>query len=115
MEEDLRELAINLHNLLVEGGLRKYLKDLAYELQFRQGRFYLAEAAEKIIRSVNPGENVLMVTGFRVPPNYIQETDGPLGTAVLYRALLKLGVFPIVVTEAAEESVRCIYLSLIHI
>ncbi len=112
MEEDVKELATNLHDLLVEGGLRKYLKDLAYELQFRQGRSYLAEVAEKTIRRVNPRENVLMVTGFRVPPNYIQETDGPLGTAVLYRALLKLGAFPVVVTEAAEESVRCIYSAL---
>lgn len=60
-------------------------------------------AARKIIELVKPNEYVFIITGFRVPPNYIQETDGPIGAATLARALslgLKAKLFLFIEEEA---------------
>ncbi len=46
-------------------------------------------AAQRILEKVKGGENVFIFTGFRIPPKYIQETDGPLGAASLARFFIK--------------------------
>lgn len=57
-------------------------------------------AAERIISRVSRGDRVVVVTGFRVLPSQVQETDGPLGAASITRALSEaLGARPIVMIE----------------
>lgn len=62
-------------------------------------------AARRSIEVVKPNDHVFIVTGFRVPPNYIQETDGPIGAAALARALslgLKAKPFLFIEEEAKD-------------
>ena len=59
-------------------------------------RFYCREAAEEIL-SWERG-TVLLATGFYVAGH--AETDGPAGTAVLAKALQKLGFQPFILTDA---------------
>lgn len=47
-------------------------------------------AAKAIIDNVKKGDYVFLITGFRVPPNFIQESDGPPGIVVLARILAKV-------------------------
>lgn len=65
-------------------------------------------AAEKLHEAIKPGDTVFIVSGIlmsvftRAVPHLIGETDGPLGSAALGRALqLGLGAKPIFVTDNA--------------
>ncbi|MEM3372443.1 MAG: DUF4392 domain-containing protein [Candidatus Korarchaeum sp.] len=63
-------------------------------------------AAERIISGVSKGDRVVVVTGFRVLPSRVQETDGPLGAASIARALSEaLGARPIVMIERESAHV----------
>ncbi len=57
-------------------------------------------AAQRILDTVKSKDNVLITTGFIVPPWQKQETDGPLGAIGLARALnMTFQATPILVTE----------------
>ena len=57
-------------------------------------------AARKLQQRVQPGDSVLLVTGFISPPWYRAEHDGLAGTAILARALeMTLSAIPVVVVE----------------
>lgn len=58
-------------------------------------RAYCRQAAEKML-SLKKG-TILLTTGFYVAGH--AETDGPLGTVTLAKALLKLGYDPVIVTD----------------
>ncbi|HZX61081.1 MAG TPA: glutamate cyclase domain-containing protein [Candidatus Methylomirabilis sp.] len=66
-----------------------------------QGSPLTALAASRLKATVRPGEAVLLVTGAGAPPQLpAGETDGPLGVAVLARALhVGLGARPVVASE----------------
>lgn len=57
-------------------------------------------AARKLIEAVRPGDTVLFISGFVMRDYGRPETDGPIGAAVLARALcLALGARPVGVSE----------------
>ncbi|MFD1589504.1 DUF4392 domain-containing protein [Halorientalis brevis] len=56
-------------------------------------------AAERLQRACESGGHVLLTTGFPIVPPGAPETDGPLGTVVLARALARLGATPVLVVE----------------
>lgn len=63
-------------------------------------------AAQRLTDSVSPGDTVFIATGAGVAPKLPQgETDGPVGAAVLARALiLAFGVRVVLVTEEAHAA-----------
>jgi hypothetical protein len=67
------------------------------------GAFFIPGAAEAAARALLGARRVLIVTGFCVPPG-IPETDGPLGSAVLGRALRRLGARVRYVTDPSVEA-----------
>lgn len=61
-------------------------------------------AARRIVETVRNGDFVIITTGFRVLPQKVQETDGPLGAAALAKSLTKtFNVSPIVVIEEQSK------------
>ena len=56
-------------------------------------------AAERLRRACASGSHVLLTTGFPIVPPGNPETDGPLGTVVLARALAQFGATPVLVVE----------------
>lgn len=63
-------------------------------------------AATELRKRVSPGDTVLMLSGFIMRGYGLPETDGPIGAAVLARALaLGLGAIPVGVSE--ESVVSC--------
>jgi len=65
-------------------------------------------AAERLAGAVDPGDTVVIVTGFVLPPTDVQETDGPVGAASLAHAISAgLDAHPIILSEAeAVPSVK---------
>src|SRR5579862_390988 len=78
--------------------LRKF-----YDASRKQaGKPLTLAAAEVLARNVRSGDRVLVVSGFIMRDYGLPETDGPIGAAVLARALaLGLGAIPIGVSEAS--------------
>jgi hypothetical protein len=65
------------------------------------GRSLTFEAAQRLKQMVSQNDRVLIMTGFVLPPRYVQETDGPLGAASLARALdVARGATPFLLIEA---------------
>jgi len=63
-------------------------------------------AAQRIIEAVEPGDTVLITTGFIVLPQRVQETDGPLGAASLARALrTAFNVKPLLLIEEQSRDI----------
>ncbi|KPV63988.1 MAG: hypothetical protein AOA65_1114 [Candidatus Bathyarchaeota archaeon BA1] len=63
-------------------------------------------AAQKIMEVVKSGDTVLITTGFRVLPQRVQETDGPLGAASLARALhVTFNARPILLIEEQSKDI----------
>ncbi|ARP80013.1 hypothetical protein CAL12_03690 [Bordetella genomosp. 8] len=59
-------------------------------------------AAARLKESVTPGDTVLMISGFIMRGYGLPETDGPIGAAVLARALaVGLGAIPVGISEAS--------------
>lgn len=66
--------------------------------RFRDPLAYLA--SEKIIGAAEQGQSVLFATGFLVPPWLAPETDGPVGTITLARAInVAFDLTPVIITE----------------
>lgn len=67
----------------------------------------ILKAAEEIKEAATPESTALIMTGFRMPPHNVQETDGPPGAASIARALsLALEVKPIMLIEPVDKSLR---------
>lgn len=68
----------------------------------RAGKPLTLAASELLAKRVGQGDRVLVVSGFIMRDYGLPETDGPIGAAVLARALaLGLGAVPIGVSEAS--------------
>jgi len=73
----------------------------------RIGEPLVYKAARELKRVVSKNSIVLIMTGFRVPPLFIQETDGPPGAASIARAIsVCLGAKPVFVIEPVETSIK---------
>ncbi len=84
---------------------RPVVLDLYQSARSKFGKPLSLDATEKILSGVEKSKNVLITTGFIVPPWLEPETDGPVGAATLARSLnLALDLVPIIVTE--KSSVR---------
>jgi len=63
-------------------------------------------AAQRIIETVDAEDHVIITTGFILPPNYVQESDGPPGAIALARALnLAFKAKPIIITEEKSKEI----------
>ncbi len=111
----LRKIGESLDKLmsldLTSRGAVLRLYDAARQLH---GEPLTAAAAGELAERIQPGDRVLIITGFPSRSWLIEgltETDGPVGAAVLARALEQaLGAVPVIVTEGrlTEYSVACV-------
>ncbi len=63
-------------------------------------------ASKALVSRLKKGDYVVVATGFRVPPDFIQETDGPLGAATLSVGLIEtLKVRPIIIIEGVSMDI----------
>ena len=63
-------------------------------------------AAQRITNTVDVGDYVIITTGFILPPNYVQESDGPPGAIALARALnLAFKAKPILIIEEKSKEI----------
>jgi len=65
----------------------------------------VGHAADRLLEAIDPSTAVAIATGFPIPPSNRPETDGPLGAAVLARAIEQLGGKPMFVVDARTEPV----------
>src|SRR6266511_1099244 len=74
-----------------------------YAAAREQVGFPLSMAAAMLLRErVQPGSNVLVLTGFPITPYELVETDGPIGAAAIARSLnVAFSARPILLTEPA--------------
>ena len=78
------------------------LKELYAVARAHAGGPLTLAASRRLLENVHAGDTVLFITGFVMRDYGRPETDGPIGAAVLARALaLGLGAVPVAVTEAA--------------
>lgn len=68
-------------------GVRSGITALARAARREQGSNPGMQAADVLVDCVNRGDVVGVLTGFSIPPEMTQETDGPPGAAVLARAI----------------------------
>ena len=83
-----------------------YTKLLYKEARRRSGEALTLKTAEEILKRAGSGETALIVSGFRIPPLNIQETDGVAGSAILSKCLKGLGFRPFIVIEDEAISIR---------
>ena len=99
-----RNLDTLINTDMVGRGIISFLYSAAHAF-YEKPLTYLA--AEKIKQAVNTGDSVIITTGFRTPPLFIQETDGPFGAASLARSIdIALGGKVVLVTEPEQESIN---------
>lgn len=86
--------------LTVDMNGRGTIQTLYQAANEHHGESPLKRAATELEDELNPGEEVLISTGFIEPPSLTQETDGPIGAASLARTL-KTGfdVHPVILAE----------------
>lgn len=70
-----------------------------------QGPLPAMRAAERLADAVDPGDVVVVLTGFPIPPAMVPDSDGPPGAASLARAVDALGANPLVACEPAAVEV----------
>lgn len=68
-------------------GGRDTIYPIAGATRDRDGTEAPMRAAEALSDAVDPGDTVLVLTGFLIPPTMVQETDGPLGAVSVARAV----------------------------
>lgn len=68
-------------------GGRATIGPIARASRDRAGANAPMRAAEALVDAVDPGDTVLVLTGFLIPPTMVQETDGPLGAVSVARAV----------------------------
>jgi hypothetical protein len=101
---DIEQIGETVDQLItLDVGGRKVLKTLYPYVRERYGRPLCLMAAEKIRERVSHANFVLLTCGMLIYPyENLAETDGPLGAAVLARALqVGLGAKPVVLTDRA--------------
>lgn len=82
---------------------RNITKDLYEAARRDQGDPLTYLAARRLFEAVSPRRSVIFCTGFFDPPSMIDEADGPLGSALLARALCAmLDATPVFVVEVAN-------------
>jgi hypothetical protein len=87
-------------------GGRDTIGPIADAARERQGGAPSMQAAERLDEAVDPGDTVLVLTGFLIPPSMVQETDGPLGAVSVARAVDRaLDANPVVACEPAAVDV----------
>jgi len=88
--------------LRLDVGFRGVVDKLYYAARSKLGKPLVGAAAE--LASGARRGRALIVTGFKVLPRMVQETDGPPGTLVLAKTLVELGLEVFLAIE--EDSVR---------
>ncbi len=79
---------------------RGVVRDLYAAARARQDGPLCLGAAQELVRRVQPGEAVIIATGLPTYPWFSGEQDGPVGAAILARALvLGLAARPVILTE----------------
>lgn len=68
-------------------GGRATIDPIARASRERSGPNAAMRAADALVDAVDPGDTVLVLTGFLIPPTMVQETDGPLGAVSVARAV----------------------------
>ncbi|MDG6995775.1 MAG: DUF4392 domain-containing protein [Nitrososphaerota archaeon] len=82
---------------------RPVVLELYQAARSKFGKPLCLDATERILSGAEKSKNVVITTGFVVPPWIEAETDGPVGSATLARSLnLALDLTPIIVTERAS-------------
>ncbi len=106
---DLREIATLIDNMLLMPAPRGYIARLLYDevKSLTHGSLTL-QSCRLVLNKAGSGDVIAIITGFRVPPQYRQETDGPLGAAVLSRCFIRIGYRPVILTEMNEVSINSI-------
>ncbi|MBE9390775.1 amidohydrolase family protein [Fervidicoccus fontis] len=104
------ELGIKLDQLINSDSNRRGVAKKLYPYAFEKaGEPLVYKAARELVENSDKGSPVLIMTGFRTPPLYVQETDGPLGAASISRAFsICLNAKPIILTEQDERSLRIV-------
>ncbi len=79
---------------------RNITKELSDAGRLISGEPMTSLAAKKLLEKVKPRDTVIITSGFFDPPSMIGEADGPLGAALLARALCAmLDATPVFLTE----------------
>lgn len=84
-DKDVATVIDDLVTTDIGGRATVYPISLASREQF--GTNAPMRAAEALNDEVDPGDTVLVLTGFLIPPTMVQETDGPLGAVSVARAV----------------------------
>ena len=99
-----RDLCEELDRIMsIDLGFRGVVGKLYPAARLQAGK-PLTQAAAEIIINVRP-KHVLIVTGFRVLPTMVQETDGPPGALILARTLMDLGAEVLLAIEEESYSI----------
>jgi hypothetical protein len=69
------------------------------------GGLSLESIAQDVVERVSQGDASAIFTGFRVPPDNIQETDGPAGAVFLSYCLKQVGSKPHIFIEGSSKEV----------
>ena len=86
--------------VLTDRNLTRAFYEAALRLQ-EEPLSYLAASA--LLERVKPRDTVIICTGFFDPPSMIDESDGPVGTALLARSLcVAFDATPVILTEVAN-------------
>jgi len=94
-----RLVTVEMRNRAMPHGMTRQFYEAA--LAEGGGRPLSLRAAEGLVKNVNAGDSVLIITGAGTPPALPKgESDGPPGAAVVGRALYKgIGAIPIYIVE----------------
>jgi hypothetical protein len=88
MATDTKDVATIVDDLTTTDiGGRDAIDPLSAAARDQQGPNPAMQAAERLTEVVDPGDTVLVLTGFLIPPAMVQETDGPLGAVSVARAV----------------------------
>ena len=88
MPPDTTDVATTIDALTTADiGGRGAIDAIAAAARAQQGPAPAMQAADRLVEAVAPGETVLVLTGFLIPPAMVPETDGPPGAVALARAI----------------------------
>ncbi len=98
-QEKINKIAENVDRLITMDFKPSPVHQLYEAAREHHGKSPTLLAGEKLVEMVGPGEFVILITGALVSPFGTGETDGPLGSAGLARALcLSMNARPLIIT-----------------